>query len=234
MNNLPNNMAVGLHDVMPQKELLHDFSVTILTNEQLVSFAFRNQDAPKAISLVLQNHTSFIVNANQDFIQKQGKEIFEILKSQENVINHLITDLVKSNLIFAISYLPLFSSRSSASLTTKTDRENNFERVCQKYIMSNFGQALPNIEYIAQELHLSTTTFKNRFLKKYGKPVYVFYNEKRMEHAAKLLKKGYKCNEVSQRVGYGEKSAIKFNKMFQKHFGITPKKYQMEHFQKSK
>jgi methylphosphotriester-DNA--protein-cysteine methyltransferase len=33
-------------------------------------------------------------------------------------------------------------------------------------------------------------------------------------------------------IGYGEKSAIKFNKMFQKHFGTTPKKYQMEHYGK--
>ncbi len=48
-----------------------------------------------------------------------------------------------------------------------------------------------------------------------------------MELAAKLLKKGYKATEVAKMVGYGEKSDIKFNKMFQKHFGITPKKYQL-------
>jgi YesN/AraC family two-component response regulator len=51
--------------------------------------------------------------------------------------------------------------------------------------------------------------------------------EKRRDYAAQLFKEGYKAVEVSRRIGYGDKPYIKFNKMFQKHFGMTPKKYQM-------
>jgi YesN/AraC family two-component response regulator len=50
-----------------------------------------------------------------------------------------------------------------------------------------------------------------------------------MEYASELLHLGYKSSEVAIKVGYGEKSIIEFNKMFQKHFGITPKKYKMRH-----
>lgn len=51
--------------------------------------------------------------------------------------------------------------------------------------------------------------------------------EARMKKSAELLIQGYNANAVSQMVGYGDKSAIKFNKMFKKFFGITPKKYQV-------
>jgi AraC-like DNA-binding protein len=106
------------------------------------------------------------------------------------------------------------------------------EKVYKKYITDQLEIAPPKMEEIAAELSMSAQTFKKKFFARYGKPFYQLYMEKRMEYAAKLLKQGYKCREVSERIGYGENSDIKFNKMFQKHFGITPKKYQMAHFRK--
>jgi len=49
--------------------------------------------------------------------------------------------------------------------------------------------------------------------------------DKKMEYAAELLEAGHRASEVSVKIGY--KYPIKFNKMFQKHFGITPKRYQI-------
>lgn len=46
-----------------------------------------------------------------------------------------------------------------------------------------------------------------------------------MEYAAELLEAGHRASEVSVKIGYTQ--PIKFNKMFQKHFGITPKRYQI-------
>lgn len=87
---------------------------------------------------------------------------------------------------------------------------------------------MPSEKVIAEEFNISVISFKSQFKEKYGKTFYQYYLDKRMEYAAVLLKQGYKANDVSKRVGYGDKSSIKFNKMFQKHFGITPKKYQMQ------
>jgi AraC-like DNA-binding protein len=81
---------------------------------------------------------------------------------------------------------------------------------------------------IAAELGISDSSFKSQFKALYGKPFFQIYIKKRMEYAAQLLKQGYRAIKVSAMVGYGEKSCIKFNKMFQKHFGITPKKYQIQ------
>lgn len=82
----------------------------------------------------------------------------------------------------------------------------------------------PSQEEIANELKISVTTFKNHFKSSYGKTFYQFQFQKKMEYAAELLKQGRKANDVSIKTGYS--SPIKFNKMFQKHFGITPHKYQ--------
>ncbi len=86
---------------------------------------------------------------------------------------------------------------------------------------------IPNISDVSKKYEVSVFFLKNRIRELYGKPFYQLYMDKRMEYAAQLLKQGYRATKVSAMVGYGEKSVIKFNKMFQKHFGMTPKKYQM-------
>jgi AraC-like DNA-binding protein len=109
----------------------------------------------------------------------------------------------------------------------RTILEKRISDVFDNYITNGLIQIPPTQEAIAAELNISLPTFKARFRALYGKSFYQVYMDKRMEHAAQLLRQGYKAVEVSTRIGYGEKSCIKFNKMFQKHFGITPKKYQI-------
>ena len=99
------------------------------------------------------------------------------------------------------------------------------------YIQKQSNQTIPAEVEIAAQLDMTPSHFRNLFKRIYGKGFYQFYLEKRMEYASKLLRKGLTCNEVAKMVGYGSNSAIKFNKMFQKHFGVTPKKYQLEHYQ---
>ncbi|MCP1386544.1 helix-turn-helix domain-containing protein [Runella salmonicolor] len=86
-----------------------------------------------------------------------------------------------------------------------------------------------SIEEMASWVKLTPHAFKTKFITYYGKPFYQYYLEQRMKYASELLLRGYKSTEVAIQVGYGEKSIIKFTKMFHKHFGITPKKYQMSH-----
>ncbi len=85
------------------------------------------------------------------------------------------------------------------------------------------------IEEMASRVKLTPHAFKTKFSTYYGKPFYQYCLEQRMKYAAELLLRGYKSTKVAIQVGYSEKSIIKFMKMFHKHFGITPKKYQMSH-----
>jgi AraC-like DNA-binding protein len=106
-------------------------------------------------------------------------------------------------------------------------KDTTVEAIYQKYLEKGIAMPPPKEDQIAAEFKIPLVRLQNSFKTTYGKPFYQLYMEKRMEYAAKLLKKGYRANKVSMMVGYAEKSCIKFNKMFQKHFGVTPKKYQM-------
>lgn len=99
------------------------------------------------------------------------------------------------------------------------------------YIQQKCNEAIPSEDEIASQIDMASSQFRSLFKRIYGQGFYQLYLAKRMEHASKLLRKGFKCNEVAKAVGYGTNSAIKFNKMFQKHFGITPKKYQLKYVQ---
>lgn len=111
--------------------------------------------------------------------------------------------------------------------TPKQNAVNIANKVYEKYVNVISETPLPNIPIIAAEYGVSTQTLKNLFLKTYGQSLFRAYMQARMEKSAKLLRQGYNANTVSQMIGYGDKSAIKFNKMFKVFFGITPKKYQV-------
>ena len=101
------------------------------------------------------------------------------------------------------------------------------EAMYRKYI-DNVNLPTPTISAVAREAGLGEQAFKNNFQLIYQKTFLQAHLEKRMQQAAKLLSEGYPCNKVALMVGYAEKSAIKFNKMFQKHYGMTPKRYQLQ------
>ncbi|MFN4147322.1 MAG: helix-turn-helix transcriptional regulator [Runella sp.] len=102
----------------------------------------------------------------------------------------------------------------------------------EKYIANITDSILPPIKQLAVEFGMQEEQLKRLYKTRYGTPFYQAYMNKKMERALKLLLEGHKCQEVSRMIGYGEISAIKFNKMFQKHFGITPKKFQMLNLKK--
>ncbi|MBB3842261.1 AraC-like DNA-binding protein [Runella defluvii] len=108
------------------------------------------------------------------------------------------------------------------------NNRNVANEVYERYISIISKHPLPPIPQIAAEFKVPIQKLKASFHKTYGGTIYQTYMKVRMEKAAELLQRGYKANEVSNMVGYGGKSSIKFNKMFQKHFGITPKKYQQQ------
>jgi AraC-like DNA-binding protein len=81
-----------------------------------------------------------------------------------------------------------------------------------------------SLKEIAAEYGISVPTINQLFNKIEGRPFYQIYMERKMDYAAKLLREGRTAQDTSTLIGYSH--PIKFNKMFQKYFGLTPKKYQ--------
>lgn len=155
-----------------------------------------------------------------------------------NYVENVVSYLLSTQTPFVLKYSqpdseymldknPSLSSSKETYLQNTPKKEMSLADIIDTYFSENIATPLPKIEEIAQTLGLSTDTLQNKTKEFFGKSVYQYSVEKRMEAAAHLLNQGHKACEVSKMVGYGEKSAIKFNKMFQKHFGITPKKFQM-------
>jgi AraC-like DNA-binding protein len=168
-------------------------------------------------------------------------DVFLQIKSES--CTELIQYLIHHQISFSLS-LQNVSPQTSQSYDVVTPKispikdcdilhkDATIQDAYDKYIANGLASLPPSQEAIAAELNISLPTFKARFRALYGKTFYQVYMDKKMEYTAKLLKQGYRATKVSAMVGYGEKSVIKFNKMFQKHFGITPKKYQIQNQKK--
>ncbi|MEM7658989.1 MAG: AraC family transcriptional regulator [Bacteroidota bacterium] len=84
----------------------------------------------------------------------------------------------------------------------------------------------PTLKELARIIGLNEYQLKVGFKNVYGKSVFQYLTEYKMEYARKLLDEQHlRVNEVSDKVGYSSPSH--FIVAFKRHFGVTPKKYLM-------
>ncbi len=163
---------------------------------------------------------------NHELISLQIKGVF---------IPQVIDFLIEKKIHFWVSYDPQTSTvdqgtekqypmdTSAKSLGIEQKKEQ-MQSIYRKYLVDEMEGPPVKVKKIAFELGIPEAEFNHKFRKYFGKSFYQVYMEKRMEYAAGLLKAGYRASEVSKKIGYTQ--PIKFNKMFQKYFGMTPYKYQ--------
>jgi AraC-like DNA-binding protein len=163
-----------------------------------VDFVIPTEDVQTVVALLLSNQISFTLTSST-YVEKAAIATEQIEKTKMTNGRPLIEANPKNVAI---------------------------ENIYQKYLVEKIEQIPPTASEIAAEFGMTLSLFRNQFKEIYGGSFYQVYLDKKMEYAAQLLQKGYRATKVSAMVGYGEKSCIKFNKMFQKHFGVTPKKYQ--------
>ena len=82
----------------------------------------------------------------------------------------------------------------------------------------------PSLFELSQEVKLSLRKLKEGFKQVYGKPVFKYLLDYKMDIAKKMLKDGsYNVNEISLELGYS--TASHFISAFKKKYDITPKQY---------
>ncbi len=90
-------------------------------------------------------------------------------------------------------------------------------------ILSNLSEP-PLLRSLSTTVGMSETKLKQLFRQTFGDTVYNYYQKVRMEEAAFLLKQaGYSVSEAGYQLGFSNLSH--FSRLFQKHYGIAPKKY---------
>lgn len=90
-------------------------------------------------------------------------------------------------------------------------------------ILSDLSQP-PELHALAKMAAMSETKMKQLFKQTFGDSIYNYYQTERLREAGFLLKHaGYSVSEAGYHLGFSNLSH--FSRLFEKHYGITPKKY---------
>ncbi len=93
----------------------------------------------------------------------------------------------------------------------------------RRYMDEHLDEPL-TIPVLSRQACLSATTFKKGFRRLYGMPVHTWLRQRRMEHAAELLRNSsLSVLGIAQSVGYG--SASQFTAAFRRQYGMAPAMY---------
>ncbi len=103
--------------------------------------------------------------------------------------------------------------------------EDNVQRIREaKKILIEKMVSPPTLKELSREIGLNEYRLKEGFKNIYGKTVFQFLNDYRLDKARQLLESGkFKVNDAAYQIGYTNPSH--FIAAFRKKFGVTPKKY---------
>lgn len=171
------------------------------------------------------------VNQKYYFENKISNPIFLVL----NEIKRFDIKSSTKNLFLKAKVYELFSHLYNRNRDLNIEQcpfltnEENFKKIkkAKDIIIENMTNP-PSLVELSEEIDLSLKKLKEGFKKIYGKPVYQFLIEYKMELAKKLLSDNdYNVNEVSLKLGYS--TASHFITAFKNKYGLTPKNFKQNY-----
>lgn len=101
---------------------------------------------------------------------------------------------------------------------SRKDRDKIYEA---RRILETSLVEVPTLNNLARRVGMSETKLKQNFKRVFGKPVYAFFKDMRLETAREMLASGdWNVTEAAVEVGYS--SLSHFSQVFRRQFGISP------------
>lgn len=101
-----------------------------------------------------------------------------------------------------------------------------FREVVEAHFFSNI-----TLDELAQLTNMSLSTFKREFRKIYNSSPGSFFRNKKLEKSLELLKTAnLSASEIAYKCGFADISH--YSKTFKQHYGVSPTRYKMSHFDK--
>lgn len=125
--------------------------------------------------------------------------------------------LRESFIIQLLIYIGRMTAASSGE-TAESQYDPKIRRVLS-YINENLGREL-SVEQLAEQAYLSKYHFMRLFKAQTGSSVHSYVRQKRLLHAARLIREGMTVNKAAAESGFGDYSA--FHRAFRESFGISP------------
>jgi AraC-like DNA-binding protein len=169
-----------------------------------------------------------ILTGNNVFFyhEKMNPEVQRILKqlseiNDQDKLSDLYYGIKTHELIYLLFERLLGRGGEKQSTVNKSDIDKLY--VIRTAILADLGQP-PHLNALAKMAGMSETKMKQLFKQTFGDTIYNYYQNERMQEAGFLLKHaGYSVSEAGYRLGFTNLSH--FSRLFEKHYGITPKKY---------
>jgi AraC-like DNA-binding protein len=214
-----NTSNFGHKFFIPEKTSVNVFSVTI---PRVWLKKYLNPTTDTFISQLLASPEPLFIYEIMNFSIQAAFE--EILKNELNTFAEKMA--FHEILSRMIRLLLVQLSHSRKSPTKHKFKQPDIEALAktERLLLANFQEA-PSIKYLASEAAMSETKYKTAFKQLYGRSVYDYYLHYRMEIAREwLVENRMSVTEVAQKLGY--KNISYFSRIFKKHFGQYPSKYQ--------
>ena len=172
------------------------------------------------IQTITAENASFLIFESLDAeMQLLLKNIVSV--DMNNSLNNFYVQIKVQELMYL-----LFSKLSLRENTTfKNINSNDAEKllVIRNEILSDLSTP-PVLSELAIIASMSETKLKQLFKQTFGDTIYNYYQKARMEEAAFLLKQAkHSVSEVGYELGFSNLSH--FSRLFEKQYGITPKKF---------
>ncbi len=232
INDLSTDMAIGEMAIIPpnishyisleNNPVYYSFSFNLSSfgeinalNEQVVAFLRTLLDTQKTIL----PKTSI---ADDDILYV--KSLFErsYKESCERAVNFKET-IIAYGILLITQFMRRYHITNPNFVKNASYTNEQMVLSCIKYIDNHFTENI-SLDKISHMSALSQSIFCQYFKKITGVSFHTYLNQRRIEYAVTLLKKGYKITAICSFCGYIDFST--FNRNFKKIVGTTPREYQ--------
>lgn len=163
---------------------------------------------------------SFLYFESMNTEAQQTLKTIAAINMNEDLSNFLVQIKVQE-LLYQLFHRLSKRENTSQRIVNNADAEKLLD--ARNIILADIGEP-PFIPTLATTVGMSETKLKHLFKQTFGDTIYNYYQKVRMEEAAFLLKQsGYSVSEVGYQLGFSNLSH--FSRLFQRHYGMTPKKY---------
>ncbi len=168
------------------------------------------------------NNSSFVVNVlMSDEMESALKDFRNITLGSPFYLLHYHTKTLELIYLFFVS----ISGRTNQTevVVNRADADKLYE--LRSIILKDLS-VTPQLIDLSKQINMSPTKMKTLFRQVFGDSIYNYFQQARMNEAARLLKE-HSVSETGYRLGFTNMSH--FSRLFEKHFKAKPKKFKDGH-----
>lgn len=195
------------------------YVVVGITSSELRSL-LKIEKPNQVLQTITTGAASFLYFESMNIETQQILKNIAAINMNDDLSNFLVQIKVQE-LLYQLFHKLSKRENTSQKAVNNADAEKLFE--VRNIMLSDISEP-PFIPTLATTVGMSETKLKQLFKQTFGDTIYNYYQKVRMEEAAFLLKQaGYSVSEVGYQLGFSNLSH--FSRLFQRHYGMAPKKY---------